>query len=141
MGQDKIIPVVLDTNVILSALLFGGKPAKLMKLWKSGRIQPFLCKEIIEEILRVLAYPRFQLSEEEINYLLYYEILPYFEVVSISPGPVIIEQDPSDDKFVRATEAAGAKVIISGDQHLLALKTFKKIEILTPVRFLKTLEL
>ncbi|MFH2218430.1 MAG: putative toxin-antitoxin system toxin component, PIN family [Pseudomonadota bacterium] len=136
MGQEKIIPVVLDTNVIVSALLFGGTPGKLMALWKSGCIQPFLCKEIIEETLRVLAYPRFRLSEEEINYLLYYEILPYFEVVGISPGPVIVAQDPSDDKFIRCAEAAGAGVIISGDRHLISLKEYGSVKILTPARFL-----
>lgn len=136
MGREKIIPVVLDTNILVSALLFGGTPGKLMELWKSGRIQPFLCKEIIEETLRVLAYPRFRLSEEEINYLLYYEILPYFKVAVISPGPVIVPQDPSDDKFIRCAEAAGAGFIISGDRHLISLKEYGSAKILTPTRFL-----
>jgi len=141
MGQIKVIPVVIDTNVIISALLFGGTPGRLIDLWKEGRIQIFVCKEIIDEIMRVLAYPRFQLSEKEINYLLYYEILPYSEIVEIRSGPEIISQDPSDDKFIRCAKAAGANVIISGDKHLLSLKTFKKIEIFTPASFLKTLDL
>ena len=141
MGPEKVIPVVIDTNVVISALLFGGKPGRLIELWQTGRIQPFCCKEIIEEILRVLAYPRFKLSEEEINYLLYHEILFYFEVVHILAGPEIILQDPSDDKFIRCAEAAEAGVIISGDHHLLSLKNFKSIKILTSARFLKNLQI
>jgi len=140
MGQIKVIPVVVDTNVIVSAFLFGGTPGRLIDLWKEGRIQLFVCKEIVDEIMRVLAYPRFQLSEKEINYLLYYEILPYFEIVEIPSGPVIISRDPSDDKFIRCAQAANADVIVSGDRHLLSLKEHGDIKILTPARFLANLK-
>jgi len=139
MGQIKVIPVVIDTNVIISALLFGGTPGRLVDLWKTGRIQLFVCKEIIDEIVRVLAYPRFQLSENEIDYLLYYEILPYAEIVEIGSGPAIILPDPSDDKFIRCAQAAKAGVIVSGDRHLLALKEHQDIKIFTPARFLAEL--
>ena len=136
MGQNKVIPVVVDTNVIVSALLFGGTPGRLIDLWKEGRIQLFVCKEIIDEIMRVLTYPRFQLSEKEISYLIYDEILPYSEIVDIPSGPVIISRDPSDDKFIRCAVASGADVIVSGDRHLLSLKEHGDIKILTPARFL-----
>lgn len=139
MGQNKVIPVVVDTNVIVSALLFGGTPGRLIDLWKEGRIQLFVCQEIIDEIMRVLTYPRFQLSEKEISYLIYDEILPYSEIVDIPSGPVIISRDPSDDKFIRCAESAGADVIVSGDRHLLSLKEHGDIKILTPVRFLAVL--
>lgn len=139
MGQIKVIPVVADTNVIISAFLFGGTPGRLIDLWKRGRIQLFVCKEIVDEIMRVLTYPRFQLSEKEINYLLYYEILPYSEIVEIPSGPVIISKDPSDDKFIRCAQAANADVILSGDRHLLSLKEHGDIKILTPARFLANL--
>ena len=136
MGQNKVIPVVVDTNVIVSALLFGGTPGRLIDLWKEGRIQLYVCIEIIDEIMRVLTYPRFQLSEKEISYLIYDEILPYSEIVDIPSGPVIISRDPSDDKFIRCAESAGADVIVSGDRHLLSLKKHGDIKILTPARFL-----
>ena len=97
MGKVEITRVVIDTNVVVSALLFGGVPGKLVPLWKTGRIRALASKEMIEEYLRVLAYPKFELSEEEINYLLYQEILPYFEVVKTKPGPMIVEEDPSED--------------------------------------------
>jgi putative PIN family toxin of toxin-antitoxin system len=93
-------------------------------------------KEIIDEYLRVLTYPKFKLSEEDINFLLYHEILPYCEVIDVHPGPRIIRKDPADDKFIRCALAGKAKFIISGDHHLLALKSYQKIKILSPSDFL-----
>ena len=137
MGKVKVKRVVIDTNVVISALLFGGEPGELIPLWKSGSIKPLASKEMVDEYLRVLTYPKFGLTPEEINFLLYQEIVPYFEIVRPKPGRVIIGDDPSDDKFIRCAEAGRAKTIISGDQHLLRLKSFGAISILTPVQFLK----
>jgi hypothetical protein len=130
------VKVVVDTNVLVSALLFGGKPGKLMPLWQRGTIRPLASKEIIDEYLRVLTYPKSKLSEEDINFLLYHEILPYFEVIDVHPGPRIIRKDPEDDKFIRCALAGKAKFIISGDHHLLTLKSCQKIKILSPSDFL-----
>jgi putative PIN family toxin of toxin-antitoxin system len=130
------VKVVVDTNVLVSALLFDGKPGKLIPLWQRGTIRPLASKEIIDEYLRVLTYPKFKLTEEDVNFLLYHEILPYFEVIDVHPGPRIIKKDPEDDKFIRCALAGKAKLIISGDHHLLAIKTYQKIKILTPSDFL-----
>jgi hypothetical protein len=137
MGKIEMIPVVIDTNVFLSALLFGGTPGKLILLWKSGKIQPQLTKKMVAELLRVMAYPKFELTENEIQYLLYVEILPFCNVVPAKSGPVIIAEDPSDDMFLHCCEVAGARSLISGDNHLLALKFCGKAPILTPSQFLK----
>ncbi len=119
-----MIPVVIDTNVFLPALLFGGTPGKLISFWKSGKIQPQLNKTTVAELLRVLAYPKFDLSENEIQYLLYAEILPFCKVVPTTTGPAIITEDPSDDVFLRCCEVSNAKALISGDSHLLAPKSY-----------------
>ena len=129
--------VVVDTNVLVSAFLFGGKPGKLILLWQRGTIRPLASKEIIEEYLRVLTYPKFKLAEEDINFLLYQEILPYFEVIDVKSGTRIIKNDPEDDKFIRCALAGKARCIISGDRHLLALKAYQKVKILTPSDFLQ----
>ncbi len=131
-----MIPVVIDTNVFLSALLFGGTPGKLISLWKSGKIQPQLNKTTVAELLRVLAYPKFELTENEIQYLLYVEILPFCKIVQTKSGPVIITEDPSDDMFLRCCDISNVKVLISGDSHLLALKSYANASILTPSQFL-----
>lgn len=136
MGSINVVRTVIDTNVAISALLFGGTPGELALLWKTGRIKVFTSKEIIDEFLRVLAYPRFNLTENEIEYLLYYEILPYFIVSSPKTGSTIIKEDPSDDKFIRCAEASGSRFIISGDKHLLKRGKYGKIEILSPSIFL-----
>ena len=132
-----MIPVVVDTNVFVSAFLFGGIPGRLIELWKSRKIKPYLSSEIITELLRVLAYPKFELTEEEIQYLLYFEILPYCKVVQTESGSIIIKADPSDDKFLRCCGATKAKVLISGDRHLLKLRKYKNTLVLTPAQFLK----
>jgi len=139
MGKIKEIRVVIDTNVIVSAILFGGIPGELIPLWKSGRIKPLASKEIIDEYIKVLAYPKFELSEAEISYILYNEILPYVDIIPIKDSPVIIEVDPSDDKFIHCAKAGNPSAIISGDKHLLDLKTYQKIKILTPGNFLENL--
>ena len=140
MGQEKMITIVIDTNVVISALLFGGGPGKLIELWKKKRIRPLISEEIMTEYLRVLAYPKFKLSEEEINYIIHQEILPFFKVVKSIPGPSIIKKDPDDDKFIQCAEAGNANIVISGDSHLLALKSYHGITILTPTQFLEILE-
>jgi len=137
MGAVKVVQVVIDTNVVISALLFGGTPGELVPLWKEERIKAFISKEIIGEYLRVLAYPRFNLSEKEIDYLLYQEILPYFEITTTKPGPIILEKDPPDDKFIYCAQASGSKIIISGDRHLLSMKKYGQIEIISPAQFIK----
>lgn len=129
-------PAVIDTNVVISALLFGGRPGLLVPLWKTGQIRPMACKEIIDEYIRVFAYPRFALSEEEINFLVYNEILPYFDIITIKAGRGIIKEDPSDDKFIHCAQAGNADIIISGDDHLTRLKQYHGIRILTPVQVL-----
>ena len=137
MGQEKVIKIVIDTNVIISALLFGGVPGKLIDLWKEGHVKPLISEAMMLEYLRVLAYPKFKLSEDEINYIIHQEILPFFKVIKTKPGAVVITEDPEDDKFIQCAEAGNAKIIISGDRHLLALKSHRGIKIMTPNEYLE----
>jgi hypothetical protein len=139
MGKVKVERVVIDTNVVISAFLFGGEPGELIPLWKSGRINPLASKEIVDEYLRVLTYPKFRLAPEEINFILYQEILPHFEIVRAKPGRVIVRDDPSDDEFIRCAEAGKARIVISGDQHLIGLGSYGKVKIVTVAQFLEEL--
>ncbi len=134
MGQGEMTRVVLDTNVVVSALLFGGVPGKLVSLWRSGRIEPLCSEEIVLEYLRVLAYPKFRLSESEIDYLLKHEILPFFTVVYSPAGKLYISEDPADDKFIWCAVAGKAGAIVSGDDHLLGARS---LPVLTPAQFLR----
>jgi putative PIN family toxin of toxin-antitoxin system len=137
LGKIKVIRVVIDTNVVISGLLFGGIPGRLIQLWKNKQILPLVSKEILSGYLKVLAYPKFKLTEEEINYILYQEIVSFFEVIPVEQKPVIIKEDPSDDKFIRCAQSGRAKVIIAGDHHLISPNSFKEIKILSPSEFLE----
>jgi putative PIN family toxin of toxin-antitoxin system len=136
MGTQKVVRVVIDTNVLISALLFGGTPGRLIPLWKSGAINPLATAERMDEYIRVMTYPNFKLSEEEIQYLLHFEILPYFDPITVKQrSSPIIEKDPSDDKFILCAMGGRANVIISGDRHLLSQKDIKKLEFLPSSNF------
>ncbi len=128
--------IVIDTNVLVSGLLFGGPPGELVSLWKKRKVRPFCSKEIVEEYLRVLAYPKFNLSESEIDFILTHEVLPYFEVIKVRPGKAFIEADPADDKFIWCALTGKAKAIVFGDAHLLNLAK-SPVPILTVHEFLQ----
>ena len=128
--------VVLDTNVLVSALLFAGVSSKLVPLWQTRAIVAIVSRSILEEYLRVLSYPKFKLAEAEIKDLIQEEVLPYVEVVTPRRQLRVVKRDPSDDKFVECAVAGKAKVIISGDKDLLSVGSYRKILIQTPAQFL-----
>jgi len=130
------VRVVLDTNTVVSALLFSGISSKLVSLWQKGLITPVLSREILDEYLRVLSYPKFDLSEGEIKELIQEEILPYAEVVKPKRRLRVVQRDPSDNKFVECAVAGKARVIISGDKELLSLGRYRQIRIQSPAQFL-----
>ena len=128
--------VVLDTNVLVSALIFTGISSELVPLWQRSAITVLLSRGILEEYLRVLSYPKFQLSEAEIKALIEEELLPYVEVVNPRRRLRVVERDPSDDKFIECAVTGKAQVIISGDKDLLSLGRYRQIRIQSPARFL-----
>ena len=131
------VKVVIDTNVLISGLLFGGTSGKLIPLWQKRVIEPLASKEIIDEYLRVLTYPKFNLDEAEINYILYREILPYSDIIETPSKKAIIVEDPADDKFIHCALAGKAEYLITGDNHLQTLKIHKNIQIISPSEFPK----
>jgi putative PIN family toxin of toxin-antitoxin system len=131
------VRVVLDTNVVVSALLFTGTSSKLVQLWQGGVITALVSRSILEEYLRVLSYPKFKLSEGDIRGLIQEELLPYLEVVKIGRRLRVVDRDPSDDKFVECAVAGKARVIISGDKDLLSIGRYRKTLIQSPAQFLE----
>jgi len=131
----KIIRVVLDTNVLISALLFKGKLSRIVELWQKGEIIPIISKETFDELRIVLEYPKFSLSRAEIKLLIENEILPFFEVVSVSKPVKGACRDPGDDKFLACARASATSLIVSGDKHLLDVSGWNEIEVLTPRQF------
>jgi len=131
-AKKKVTRIVLDTNVLVSALLFQGELSKIHMLWKKGVIVPLLTKETFNEFQKVLVYPKFSLTAEEIKSILQEEVLPFFEVVDQTESAAGVCRDPDDDKFISCALSGGACIIISGDKDLLAVGRYKKISILHP---------
>lgn len=140
MGTKKEdLKVVLDTNVLISALLFRSHTSKLVDLWKTQIILPFLSKNTFNEFRRVLKYPKFLLTQYEINYIIYHEVIPFFDIVEDTINLKNICEDPDDDKFLSCAVSAGAKYLISGDIHLLSIKKYKTTTIMNPSDFIDLL--
>ena len=132
MGKkSREIRVVLDTNVLVSALILTGKLNNLVDLWRKGKIIPLLSRETFDEFRRVLEYPKFALSKKEIKTILEEEILPFFEVSDITHEVTGICRDPDDDKFLACAVSASADFIVSGDKDLLVMKTYLSVNGIT----------
>jgi len=115
--------VVLDTNVVLSALVFGGGTAsRVRRAWQHGTLRPLVSTATVQELVRVLAYPKFRLSRAEQDELLA-DYLPYTETVRIPrpPPPVPACRDVLDEPFMHLAVAGKARALVSGDRDLLAL--------------------
>lgn len=134
-----MLKVVLDTNVIVSATLIKNSlPDKILRAWQKGKFQLIVSPEIIEEIRRVLFSKKIKnrgwMTEKEIEELLF--LLE--RAALLSPGQLslkVIKEDPCDDKFIIAAIEQKADYIVSGDKHLLNLKSYQEIKIVSPREF------
>ena len=135
--QKAVIRVVLDTNVLVSALLFKTTLSKVIDLWQGGAIIPVISKDTFQELRAVLEYSKFALSPDEIRSLLEQEILPFFEVIDVGEEVKGICNDPADDKFISCALSAFADYLVSGDKALIDLKQYKSVKIIKPSEFLK----
>ena len=135
--EKQVKRVVLDTNVLISALLFRGRLPKIVGLWQKGKIIPVISKETFSELMTVLEYPKFSLTQEETDSIIKYEILPYFEIVEVVKDVKGICRDPEDDKFISCAISASADYIVSGDKDLIDLKQYKSIKIIKASEFLE----
>ena len=134
-----MIRVVLDTNVLISTALPRSRLTPLVAAWQSGRCRLLLSSAILDEYLRVLARPKFQLAPEDIRRIVEREVLPYAEIVHVRSQIEAVADDPSDNKFLACAVDGRADQLVTGDRHLLALKHFRGVPISTPAAFLQTL--
>jgi uncharacterized protein len=139
-AKKKTLRVVLDTNVLVSALILKGKLSVLVDLWKSGRITPVVSRATFDELRCVLEYSKFSLSKEEIQEMLREEILPFFEVVEATEPVSGVCRDPDDDAFLVCAASGKAAFLVSGDKDLRALGRFGRVRIIAPEQLLAMLE-
>ena len=129
--------VVLDTNVVVSAVIFGGPPGEIIELAAARRLELVISPALIVEFRRVLR-EKFAFSYDAL-YLA--ETLLRRAGTVVEPGQTlaVIAEDPEDDRVLEAAVEGKADVIVSGDQHLLALKVFQGILIMSPRQLLNQL--
>lgn len=130
--------VVLDTNVFISAVLFRGKASQLTHLWITKKIKLLISREISQEYLKVLAYPKFELTKKEILSIVQEQLVPYVENIKTHRKVNAVPNDPSDNKFLECALDGRADYLISGDAHLLDLGSYKDIPIITVSSFFDT---
>lgn len=126
--------VVLDTNVFVSGVFFGGPPGRVLAAWRDGRIEVVVSREIIEEYVRVgerlsARFPGVDLE-------------PALDLISVSatlitapPLPEPVCQDHDDDKFLACAVAASARYVVSGDRDLLATSPYERVVVIRPRAF------
>jgi uncharacterized protein len=130
---------VFDTNIVVSAFVFGGRLSWLQATWADGVLKPVVCKETVSELIRVLAYPKFRLQQEEREALLE-DYLPFAETARLPEfGPSLPDtcRDRSDEVFIRLAISAGVEALITGDSGLLKLRL--PVPVLSPAQLLTTL--
>jgi putative PIN family toxin of toxin-antitoxin system len=120
------VKVVLDTNVLVSGILFSGPPHQILQAWSQGRVQLAMTSEMLEE-----AFPGVDIGAVLDLILVGSE---FFEPAPLG-GPIC--SDPDDDKFLACAVASKSKVVISGDRHLLRVCGYGGVTVMKPRDFVE----
>lgn len=135
--------VVLDTNVLISTLLWKGRLAPIYHLINERKIVPCFSRTTFNELIRVAKYPHIvaKTKKEKINLEEIIEILLSNSIIA-QPREIlnIIKEDPFDNNFLACATSCRASFIVSGDKHLLKLRDFQAIPIVSPKEFLKIMK-
>ena len=129
--------VVLDTNIFISSVFWEGKPYLIVKKAINQEIVVFISNYIIDEIRKVLARD-FNLEKQEIDDIVN-AVLYFTHLIETKESVKVIKDDAKDDQILDCAIACNADFIVSQDNHLLNLKLFRNIKIITPEEFIKIL--
>jgi len=127
------VRIVLDTNVIISAILFGGVPKEILTstLKLDNAFTMCLSEAIIRELIRVLKGTKFRFPSE-ITAEIHSQLIRKAFIVNPPEHLSVIKKDPDDNRVLEAATTTLAHVIVTGDKHLLDLKEYEGIEIIKP---------
>ena len=132
-----MIKIVLDSNVIISGIVFGGKPRELLNHIVEGRLTLYLSKFIIDEILEILKR-KFKYTQPML-FAVETELLSISVIIEPDIEINYIAEDEDDNKILECAVSGGCDYIISGDRHLLSISKYESIEIKSVSNFLDTL--
>jgi len=133
-----VLRVVLDTNVLISAILFGGKPRQILEKAIRGEIRLCLSEPMLEELKGVLQRSKFNYSPEMIQFILT-ELTGIADFVDPSVTINVVLEDQEDNRILECAVAAKADYVITGDSHLLKLNNYLNIDVLNAAAFLEKL--
>ena len=122
--------------MVVSAFLLTGRLNRIVDLVLAGSFTWLISPDILEEYAAVASRPVYRLSGEELESFLY-QIKERAEWVHVTSSLSVIQRDPADDKFLACVIDGRASRIVSGDRHLLGLRVFRGIRIVTPSEFLR----
>ena len=126
--------VVIDTNVLLSAVLFAGTPGRILEAWRNGKVELVIAPDIVDEYVRVAERLEERYDDVEIQPIIALVVQNATLVPATRlPGPVC--DDPDDDKFLACALSSGTGMVVSGDKKLRAASGYEGIQILTPRQF------
>lgn len=130
--------VVLDTNVLISAVIRNGKPRHLLNAANDKKYVLVTSREILNELAGVLRRPKFQMNEAEIMQILF-ALVSSSDIKIVKSKFKVVKEDPDDDVIINTAYDGQADYIVSGDDHLLSVKKFKNIQIVTVAEMFKML--
>lgn len=131
-----MIRVALDTNVLISAIHFGGRPRQILEKTIRGEIQLCLSEPILEELKGVLRRPKFDYTPEEVQIILN-ELIAISAFVNPTESIYVVSEDIEDNRILECAKGGEANYIVTGDAHLLQLGEYQNIKILNPFDFLE----
>jgi len=129
--------VVVDTNVLISGVFFGGMPARVLEAWRDGKFDLVASPDILEEYRRVGEELAARFTGVSLAPLLALLVM----TAEIIEPPGLTEQvsrDPDDDKFIACALAGDCQCIISGDKDLLEVSGYQGIKVVAPREFLES---
>ncbi len=124
----RLMKVVVDPNVLISGVFFGGVPRRVLEAWRDRKIELVVSPEILEEYRRVGEMLEQQFDGISLGPFLVL-LVTHAKIVKPSPLKRQISRDLEDDKFIACAVVGECRHIISGDKDLLDLGTFRKIRI------------
>ena len=126
--------IVLDTNTVISGLFWKGAPRQVLDLARSGTFTLFTSPDLLAELADVLERQKFSMRLMQANTGMEELVWGCASLaITVRPHKIapIIEADPDDDKVLACAKAANVDIIASGDAHLLDLKEYEGIKIMT----------
>ena len=130
--------IVIDTNVVASAIFFGGRPAALLRMVITRTLSAVATEEILDEYQETVNYLMKKYSEKLDEFSLI-PVVSAMEIIPVSHN-IHVCRDPDDDKFISCAVDGQCYYIVSGDKDLLTLGNYENIRILTVSEFMKMIE-